>query len=131
MGNQGSKIRKQNKMENQEETKVKPEEKEKNVNDEEEDIDESLKMMKIIFLEAEKEEEKIIIEDFSKELKIHPRKIKQLDEEIFKRLHHFFDDYKCSICLFKIIINIERKEDNLLLKKKWPFFHLKSPLKKN
>ena len=65
-------------------------------------------------IEVEKEEEKIIIEDFSKELKIHPKKIKNLDEEMLKQLQKFFHDYRCSICLFKIIINIERKEDNIL-----------------
>ena len=65
-------------------------------------------------IEHEKEEERIIIEDFSKELKIHPRKIKNLEKEMLKKLQDLFDDYRCSICIFKIIINIERKEDNIL-----------------
>ena len=69
---------------------------------------------KLNVIDAEKEEEKIIIEDFSKELKIHPKKIKNLDKEMLKQLQKYFHEYRCSICLFKIIINIERKEDNIL-----------------
>ena len=65
--------------------------------------------------EIEKEEEKIIIDEFSKELKIHPKKIKDLDKNTFDKLEKFFNDYKCSKCFKKIIVNIERnKEDNIL-----------------
>ena len=119
MGNSDSKKRKKSKIENKDENKNKKEPDEENKEDKEanniiEDELENWKEEKLIFFEAEKEEEKIIIEDFSKELKIHPKEIKQLDKEIFKKLYYFFDDYKCSICLFKIIINIERKDDNIL-----------------
>lgn len=33
---------------------------------------------------------------------------------MLKQLPKYFHEYRCSICLFKIIINIERKEDNIL-----------------
>ena len=111
MGNKDSKNIKKSKNENKDKIKIESDEGAKNIK---EVNKEKKKEEKIIFFEAEKEEEKIIIEDFSKELKIHPKKIKQLDKEIFKRLYYFFDDYKCSICLFKIIVNIERKQDNIL-----------------
>ena len=67
--------------------------------------------------ENENEEEKIIIEDFSKELKIHPKKIKTMKEDSyeFEQIKKLFNEYRCSKCLKKIIIRIERKnEDNNL-----------------
>ena len=67
--------------------------------------------------ENENEEEKIIIEDFSKELKIHPKKIKTMKEDSyeFQEIKKLFNEYRCSKCLKKIIIRLERKnEDNNL-----------------
>ena len=63
-------------------------------------------------IENEKEKDKIIIEDISKELKIHPKKINNINKKTFELLNPFFEEYKCSKCLKKIIINIERNKEN-------------------
>ena len=64
--------------------------------------------------EEEKEEEKIIINDFIKDLKIHPRKIKNIEKDIYNRLK-YLNGFRCTKCLKKLIVEIERnKDDNIL-----------------
>ena len=64
--------------------------------------------------EEEKEEEKITINDFIKDLKIHPKKIKKIGKDIYEKLKTL-NGFRCSKCLKPIIVEIERnKEDNKL-----------------
>ena len=65
--------------------------------------------------EKEEEADKINIEDFSIQLKIVPKKVKDINKEITKKLNKFFKEYRCLKCLKKLILNIERKKrDNIL-----------------
>ncbi len=40
--------------------------------------------------------------------------MKDLDKIIIEKMYLLFKEYRCSKCLKKLIINIERKKDNIL-----------------
>ena len=51
----------------------------------------------------------------NEEKKISSKKIKDLDNKYIEKMKLFFKEYRCSKCLTKLIINIERKkQDNII-----------------
>ena len=58
----------------------------------------------------EKQTDNKVAEKFEK----NSKKLKDLDKDIIAKMNSLFKEYRCSKCLGKLIINIERKKDNIL-----------------
>ena len=70
---------------------------------------------KIVYSESNKIGKNVLIQDLTKNLKIAPKTLIDIDTNILEELKGFFNEYRCIKCLKSLTIDIQRKKENNIL----------------